>query len=159
MNSGTSPPHNLPRGILLMLASIGMVPVSQLLAGFLIRLSFGAVIAVAGAGMAVLSLLTLSLPSVRALAEELRINRNTAAKAYAELEAEGVIETRAGKGCFLKTGAPSPLRRSVRAERLAEAVDSVIVQAHHLQISPGELTDLLAQRLQYFQQQQADRPE
>lgn len=52
---------------LLMLASIGMVPVSQLLAGFLIRLSFGAVIAVAGAGMAVLSLLTLSLPSVRAL--------------------------------------------------------------------------------------------
>ncbi len=99
------------------------------------------------------------LPSVRALAEELRINRNTAAKAYAELEAEGVIETRAGKGCFLKTGAPSPLRRSVRAERLAEAVDSVIVQAHHLQISPGELTDLLAQRLQYFQQQQADRPE
>ncbi len=99
------------------------------------------------------------LPSVRALAEELRINRNTAAKAYAELEAEGVIETRAGKGCFLKTGSPSPLRRSVRAERLAESVDSLIVQAHHLQISPKELTDLLARRLQQFQQQQAHRPE
>ena len=52
---------------LLMLASMGMVPVSQLLAGFLIRLSFSVVIAIAGAGMAVLSLLALSLPSVRAV--------------------------------------------------------------------------------------------
>jgi ribosomal protein L16/L10AE len=39
-----------------------------------------------------------ALPSVRVLAEDLRINRNTAAKAYAELESEGVIETRMGKG-------------------------------------------------------------
>ena len=46
-----------------------------------------------------------ALPSVRALAEELRINRNTAAKAYAELEAEGVLELRQGSGCFLKANA------------------------------------------------------
>ena len=36
------------------------------------------------------------LPSVRALAEDLRINRNTVARAYAELESESVIETRQG---------------------------------------------------------------
>ena len=47
------------------------------------------------------------LPSIRPLAEELRVNRNTVAKAYAELESQGVIETIAGKGCF------------VRAEQLA----------------------------------------
>ena len=39
------------------------------------------------------------LPSIRPLAEELRVNRNTIAKAYAELESQGVIETIAGKGC------------------------------------------------------------
>ncbi len=42
------------------------------------------------------------LPSIRPLAEELRVNRNTVAKAYAELESQGVIETIAGKGCFLR---------------------------------------------------------
>src|SRR5450759_2867305 len=42
------------------------------------------------------------LPSIRPLAEELRVNRNTVAKAYAELEGQGVIETIAGKGCFVR---------------------------------------------------------
>ena len=41
-----------------------------------------------------------ALPSIRPLAEELRVNRNTVAKAYDELEAQGVIENIAGKGCF-----------------------------------------------------------
>ena len=54
------------------------------------------------------------LPSVRALAEDLRINRNTVARAYAELESESVIETRQGSGCFLKDGGASPLRGAVR---------------------------------------------
>ncbi len=52
---------------LMVLASIGLVPVSQLFAGFLIRLSFDGVIAVAGVGMALLSVLAVSVPSVRAL--------------------------------------------------------------------------------------------
>src|SRR5207247_6739679 len=44
-----------------------------------------------------------ALPSIRPLAEELRLNRNTIAKAYSELESQGVIETVPGKGCFLKS--------------------------------------------------------
>jgi GntR family transcriptional regulator len=88
-----------------------------------------------------------ALPSVRALAEELRINRNTAARAYTELEAEGVIETRQGAGCFLKANGASPLRKTVRSERLAAELDAVIVQAHHLQISDAELKTLLEERL------------
>ncbi len=40
------------------------------------------------------------LPSLRPLAEELRINRNTIAKAYAELEAQGMIESLPGKGAI-----------------------------------------------------------
>jgi len=93
-----------------------------------------------------------ALPSVRSLAEELRINRNTAARAYAELEAEGVIETRQGAGCFLKANGASPLRRAVRSERLAADVDALIVQAHHLQISDEQLKTLLQERLELFRE-------
>src|SRR5438552_10201854 len=57
------------------------------------------------------------LPSIRPLAEELRVNRNTIAKAYTELESQGVIETLAGKGCFVKAGS-SPFKKEVRLKLL-----------------------------------------
>ena len=94
------------------------------------------------------------LPSVRALAEDLRINRNTVARAYAELESESVIETCQGSGCFLKDGGASPLRKSVRSGRLAEALDAVIVQAHHLRLTDEELRDLVEERLEMFRKRQ-----
>ncbi len=97
------------------------------------------------------------LPSVRALAEELRVNRNTIAKAYAELETEGVLELRQGSGCFLKANGASPLRRAVRSERLATELDAVIVQAHHLQIGDDELRALLEERLTDFRERQRQR--
>ena len=91
------------------------------------------------------------LPSVRVLAEELKVNRNTVAKAWAELETEGVIENRQGSGCFV-TATVTPLRRSVRNERLTQGVDSLIVQAHHLQVSDEDLRTLLEERLRHFHQ-------
>lgn len=94
------------------------------------------------------------LPSIRALAEELRINRNTAARAYSELEAEGVVENRHGAGCFLRAQATSPLRHAVRSERLAGEVDALIVQAHHLQIPDTELLSLVRERLAAFRERQ-----
>lgn len=92
------------------------------------------------------------LPSVRALSEELKVNRNTVAKAWAELETEGVIENRQGSGCFV-TAAVTPLRRAVRTERLAQGVDALIVQAHHLQVADDDLKELLDERLRRFHQQ------
>jgi GntR family transcriptional regulator len=97
------------------------------------------------------------LPSVRALAEELRVNRNTIAKAYAELEREGVLELRQGSGCFLKANGASPLRRAVRSERLGAELDAVIVQAHHLQIGDDDLRELLEERLTGFRERQRQR--
>src|SRR5919204_6913880 len=41
------------------------------------------------------------LPTVRQLAVELRINANTVARVYAELERDGVLETRRGVGSFV----------------------------------------------------------
>ena len=69
------------------------------------------------------------LPSIRPLAEELRVNRNTVAKAYTELESQGVIETIAGKGCFVRgqplavqeRSAPQAAGRDDRRRRGARA--------------------------------------
>src|SRR5499426_3283070 len=82
------------------------------------------------------------LPSIRPLAEELRVNRNTVAKAYAELESQGVIETIAGKGCFIKA-APTPFKKEVRVRLLTEEIDQAVVQAHHLQVPREEFLELV----------------
>jgi len=91
------------------------------------------------------------LPSIRPLAEQLRINRNTVAKAYAELEGQGVIETIAGRGCFLKEN-HSPFRKDVRRKMVAEEIDAAIVQAHHLRVEEKEFLDLVKERLEAFEQ-------
>lgn len=90
------------------------------------------------------------LPSIRPLAEELRVNRNTIAKAYTELESQGVIETIAGKGCFVKPN-DSPLKKDVRRKLLTEEVDQVIVQAHHLQVPAAEVVELVRERAGVFE--------
>lgn len=92
------------------------------------------------------------LPSIRPLAEELRVNRNTVAKAYAELESQGVIGTVAGKGCFVRANS-SPLRKAIRLELLTERVDEAVVQAHHLQVGRTEFVGLAEDRFDAFERQ------
>jgi GntR family transcriptional regulator len=87
-----------------------------------------------------------ALPSIRPLAEELRVNRNTVAKAYSELESLGVIETLPGRGCFLKEN-HSALRKEVRRKLLIEQIDRAVVQAHHLQVPRDEFLGLIHERI------------
>jgi GntR family transcriptional regulator len=94
------------------------------------------------------------LPSIRPLAEQLRVNRNTVAKAYSELESQGVIETIAGKGCFLKEN-NSPFKKAVRDKLLADEIDAAIVQAHHLQVSREEFLELAQERYDLLEQKRA----
>jgi GntR family transcriptional regulator len=91
------------------------------------------------------------LPSIRPLAEQLRVNRNTVAKAYTELEGQGVIETIAGRGCFLKEN-QSPFRKDIRLKMVAEEIDAAIVQAHHLRVEEKDFLDLVKERLAAFEQ-------
>ena len=92
------------------------------------------------------------LPGIRPLAEQLHINRNTVAKAYTELESQGVIETVAGKGCFLKEG-NSPLKKSARHDLLRQEIDQAIVAAHHLQVNDADFVALVEERLDVFAQE------
>jgi GntR family transcriptional regulator len=94
------------------------------------------------------------LPSVRALAVELRVNRNTVAKAYAELESQRVIETLAGKGCFVRATS-SPFKKDVRLKLLAQEIDDAVVQAHHLQIAKPEFLSLADDRFDAFEQKRS----
>ena len=87
-----------------------------------------------------------ALPSIRPLAEELRVNRNTIAKAYSELESQGVIETLPGRGCFMNEN-HSALRKEVRRKLLVEEIDQAIVQAHHLQVTRREFLELIHERM------------
>ena len=90
------------------------------------------------------------LPTIRPLAEELRINRNTVAKAYAELENQGVIESIAGKGCFVRAQR-SPLRKEARLELLTREIDGAVIQAHHLQVDKSDFLRLTEERFDAFQ--------
>ncbi len=90
------------------------------------------------------------LPSLRPLAEELRINRNTIAKAYAELESQGIIETIPGKGFFLKQN-NSPFTEPVRQQMLRTEIDQAVVMAHHLQVDRAKFLQLVNERLDYFE--------
>jgi GntR family transcriptional regulator len=92
------------------------------------------------------------LPSIRPLAEALRVNRNTVAKAYAELENQRVIETIAGKGCFVRETS-SPFKKDVRIKLLTQEIDDAVVQAHHLQISRTEFLRVAEDRFDAFENQ------
>lgn len=89
------------------------------------------------------------LPSVRDLASSLRVNRNTAARAYQLLEADGVIETRQGQGCFVADGVPR-WSREERYRRLGAALDRLLVEARSLEIPFEEIPPLMKKRARRF---------
>lgn len=94
------------------------------------------------------------LPPIRTLAERLRINRNTVAKAYSELESQSVIEMHVGRGSVITANA-TPLKKAERQKMLDEAIDAAIVRSYHLQFDHDEFRRRVEQRLEEFQSQQA----
>jgi DNA-binding transcriptional regulator YhcF (GntR family) len=62
-----------------------------------------------------------------------------------------VIETLAGKGCFLKQN-HSPLRKEIRRKMLVEEIDQAIVMAHHLQVGGAEFLELIEERMKALEE-------
>jgi GntR family transcriptional regulator len=81
------------------------------------------------------------LPTVRQLAAQLTINPNTIAKAYRQLESEGIIVTRPGAGAFI-ANLDSNLSRAVRKKLLSEELERIAVEAFHMQIDAETLLEL-----------------
>jgi DNA-binding transcriptional regulator YhcF (GntR family) len=85
------------------------------------------------------------LPPIRALAERLLVNPNTVARAYRELEAEGVVEKRRTAGTYVSSAGPRLSRRE-RVRILTERVDALLAEARQLDIGVGEVVDLVRKR-------------
>src|SRR5216110_756795 len=69
------------------------------------------------------------LPTVRQLAVDLRINANTVARVYAELERAGVLETRRGVGSFVSAGRAAARPVEDKHSRLREFATRVLAEA------------------------------
>lgn len=82
------------------------------------------------------------LPSVRELSMDLTLNHNTVAKAYQELEREGVIEVLRGRGTFVAEH-PSPGNLQQRYEQLRRDLRRLAVEALHLQLTDPQVLEML----------------
>lgn len=89
------------------------------------------------------------LPTVRQLARQLAINPNTIAKAYRQLEQEGIIVTRAGSGAFVANH-DSNLSRTVRRKLICDELERIAVEAFHMQIDKETLADWFDATLEKF---------
>ena len=86
------------------------------------------------------------LPTVRQLAVELRVNANTVAKVYAELEREGILETRRGVGTFVGARHFEAKNRQDPKELLSELADRFVEEAQAMGFSVDDLLDQLQSR-------------
>jgi GntR family transcriptional regulator len=89
------------------------------------------------------------LPSVRELSQLLVVNPNTVARAYTELEREGVLYTRPGMGVFV-AAARQPQSKKLRREKLAGPLDRLLVSAVHLGYSAEEFLEFVEDRSKHF---------
>jgi GntR family transcriptional regulator len=87
------------------------------------------------------------LPTVRQLAVELRVNANTVAKVYGELERAGVLETRRGVGTFVASLRETSESNRERTRYLTELGDRFLAEARTLGFSAHEAVDSLSVRL------------
>jgi GntR family transcriptional regulator len=87
------------------------------------------------------------LPTVRQLAVNLRINANTVAKVYGELERAGVLETRRGVGTFARRPMAGAIgSHQERERRMASLIDRFLAEATALGVSADEAIDRLRRR-------------
>lgn len=82
------------------------------------------------------------LPPVRKLAAEVRVNPNTVARAYQNLERDGVIRTVQGGGCYVN-GQSSGLLKSEKLKRLKPLALQLAVEAKQMLVSEEDTMKLL----------------
>ncbi len=89
------------------------------------------------------------LPTVRDLAVQARVNRNTAARAIQQLEHEGVVRTRVGQGTFVSDGG-GRVDRAAQAAAVDAALDRLLVEARLAGVPHEELGWRLSRRIDEF---------
>ncbi len=94
------------------------------------------------------------LPTVRALAEELRVNFNTVARAYRILDEERIISTQQGRGTYITEIPPPQLSEKLRREALQELTQRYISEALRLEFSKSEIRQMVNDQLKVWSEAQ-----
>lgn len=94
------------------------------------------------------------LPTVRALAAELRVNFNTVARAYRLLDDAGVISTQQGRGTYIMEKPPPEVEKRLRRETLEALARQYIGEAKRFNFSDAEITQTLRDQLKSWKEAQ-----
>lgn len=94
------------------------------------------------------------LPTVRALAAELRVNFNTVARAYRLLDDAGVISTQQGRGTYIMEKPPPEVEKRLRRETLEALARQYIGEAKRFNFSDAEITQTMRGQLKSWKEAQ-----
>jgi GntR family transcriptional regulator len=83
------------------------------------------------------------LPTVRQLAIQLRVNANTVARVYSDLERQGLLETRRGVGTFVAAAPAVPVKERTDRQALRQFARRVLDEAASRGFSRDELSSEL----------------
>jgi GntR family transcriptional regulator len=94
------------------------------------------------------------LPTVRALALELRVNFNTVARAYRLLDEERIISTQQGRGTYINEKPPPMMTERLRRESLEGLVQRFASEAMRLGFSQTEIRQMVSEQLKSWKESQ-----
>jgi len=92
------------------------------------------------------------LPTVRALAEELRVNFNTVARAYRILDEARIISTQQGRGTYITEIPPPNISEKLRRETLEALTQRYISEATRLEFSKSEIRQMVSDQIKVWKE-------
>ncbi len=92
------------------------------------------------------------LPTVRALAQELRINFNTVARAYRILDEAGVISTQQGRGTYILEMPPPEVSAEIRRRAVRALIQRALIEAERMGASPDEFVDFVNEQVRRWKE-------
>jgi GntR family transcriptional regulator len=99
------------------------------------------------------------LPTVRALAEELRVNFNTIARAYRILDEARIISTQQGRGTYITEIPPPAVSEKLRRETLEALTQRYINEAMRLEFAKSEIRQMMSDQLKAWNETQESNSE
>ena len=90
------------------------------------------------------------METIRDAAVQARVNRNTVARAYLELEREGIIRSKPGQGTFIATAGDANVGRARARKIVVEAIDDALMRAHQFRLTKDETAELIRERMARF---------
>lgn len=83
------------------------------------------------------------IPSVRELAEEMEVNRNTVMRTYSTMENKGILENKRGIGFFVANEAPKIIQNLQKREFFEKELPRLMERIKLLRLTSNDLTDLV----------------